>query len=159
MEALSPVLPNPIRESGPVLRTRSPVLRTRICECYTLWTENDSVLRTKTPVLRVMGGNPGLVSLIPLLPFCARSVIIGSALSFLGKGRDHRPCFGIFVQGPSSSALLGCALLAHQVSPCTNPASTKGTKSRHARIHHPPRAHCVRHFLPCPSRTQWQQPR
>ena len=100
MEALSPVLPNPIRESGPVLRARIPVLRARICECSTLWTENDSVLREKIPVLRVMGANPGHVSLIPFLTFCARSVITGSALSFLCRGRDHWLCFVIFVQGP-----------------------------------------------------------
>ena len=87
MEALSPVLPNPIRESGPVLRTRIPVLRTKNCECYTLWTENDSVLREKIPVLRVMGANPGHVSLIPVL-------------TFFCKVRDHWLCYVIFVQGP-----------------------------------------------------------
>ena len=100
MEALSPVLPNPIREPGPVLRARIPVLRARICECSTLWTENGPVLREKIPVLRVMGANPGRVSLMSFLTFCASSVIIGSALSFFCRGRDHRPCFGIFVQGP-----------------------------------------------------------
>ena len=71
MEALSPVLPNPIREPSPVLRTRIPVLRTRICECYTLSTENEPVLRDQIPVLRIIGPNPGHVSLMPFLTFCA----------------------------------------------------------------------------------------
>ena len=87
MKALSPVLPNPIRESGPVLRTRIPVLRTRICECYTLWTENGPVLREKFPVLRVMGANPG-------------ACIIDAVFDILCKGRDHWLCFVIFLQGP-----------------------------------------------------------
>ena len=46
--ALSPVLPNPIREPSPALRTRISVLRTRVCECYTLSTENDPALREKS---------------------------------------------------------------------------------------------------------------
>ena len=38
----------------------------------------------------------------PALPWhlCAGAALIGSVWAFPRKGRDHRLCFGIFVQGP-----------------------------------------------------------